>query len=968
MESRTKARVNVLLTSRAPQRPFLLALCVVVATLTIYACNIFLTSSSRGANTRIHRVPRNAQRILQQCAALKAIPGPQADFYLRELSDRFEEGTKPTLIKNAHVWTGARNGTETVVGDVLLSGGVVKGIGYIPKRLLDDITDFITVEADGAWVTPGLVDLHSHVGMLSAPGMSGTFDVNSRHGPILPWLRSIDGFNTHDDAFELAIAGGVTSAQVLPGSGNAIGGQAFMMKLRKTSERSPTSMIIEPPHNLNGSEADGPLRWRHMKQACGENLRRYGNRMDALWSFRQAYNEARKVKREQDDFCSQAQAGLWDDLSGQDFPESFQWEMLVDVLRGRVKIANHCYEAVDLDDIVRLTNEFKFPIASFHHAQEAWLVPEVLKRTWGGTPAIAIFASNHRYKRESYRGSNFAPRVLADNDISVVMKSDHPVLNSRYLMYEAQQAHYYGLPPHLALASVTYTPSRAAGMLHRIGILAEGTDADVVLWDSHPLHLGATPRQVWIDGIPQLGGSSKPTLVLPEKPGHTWKEIPHVPTWDEEREEAVKYEGLPPLAPKKLFKGKVVLNNVKEVWIRTGEEGIKERWAGKNGETGTVVLVNGGIFCAGADGWCLSGSKNDGESHLEIDLHGGSVGPGLMTFGSPLGIEEIAGELSTGDGLLYDAYRGDIPSIVGDVGGVVRAVDALQFGTRNALVAHRAGVTYATSSLLKSTLFAGPSSFIGGLATTFRTGANHALEAGAIVKPATALHLSMGRTEPYIATVPIVSVSTQIAILRRLLLEGEDENTETGFWFKRAVEGSIPLIIDVGNADIMASLLRLKADIEDQRGGQIKMVFSGATEAHLLAKEIAQAKVGVILSPVRPFPDRWDNRRILAGPPIVNETALGTLLKNRVIVALGVQDAWEAGNTRFEAGWAALDSHIDQRQRYDLVTSNLEKLMGIEGWIGDEGELVVYQGGDAFNMSSKIVAVASPKRGVVELL
>jgi hypothetical protein len=130
------------------------------------------------------------------------------------------------------------------------------------------------------------VDLHSHVGMLSAPFMSGTFEVNSVHGPVLPWLRSIDGFNTHDEAFELAIAGGVTSVQVLPGSGNAIGessslqmplglhkvnwgvgGQAFMVKLRKTSERTPTSMVIEPPHTLNGSEPDlnAPLRWRHMK-------------------------------------------------------------------------------------------------------------------------------------------------------------------------------------------------------------------------------------------------------------------------------------------------------------------------------------------------------------------------------------------------------------------------------------------------------------------------------------------------------------------------------------------------------------------------------------------------------------------------------------------------------------------------------------------------------------------------------
>lgn len=116
-----------------------------------------------------------------------------------------------------------------------------------------------------------LVDLHSHVGVLSVPATRGTFDVNSAHGPVLPYLRSIDGFNTHDDAFELAIAGGVTSAQVLPGSGNAIGGQAFVVKLRKTRERSPTSMVIEPPYSLNGSteDPDSPFRWRHMKYVRG---------------------------------------------------------------------------------------------------------------------------------------------------------------------------------------------------------------------------------------------------------------------------------------------------------------------------------------------------------------------------------------------------------------------------------------------------------------------------------------------------------------------------------------------------------------------------------------------------------------------------------------------------------------------------------------------------------------------------
>ena len=102
------------------------------------------------------RFPRHGKEILAKCRALDQLPGPPPTFSTRKLSDRFEEGTRPTLIKNAHIWTGARNGTETVVGDVLLSGGVVKGIGYVPTPLLDELTDLVTIEADGAWVTPGL--------------------------------------------------------------------------------------------------------------------------------------------------------------------------------------------------------------------------------------------------------------------------------------------------------------------------------------------------------------------------------------------------------------------------------------------------------------------------------------------------------------------------------------------------------------------------------------------------------------------------------------------------------------------------------------------------------------------------------------------------------------------------------------------------------------------------------------------
>ena len=113
-----------------------------------------------------------------------------------------------------------------------------------------------------------IVDLHSHLCVFSVPKLDGTLDVNSLKGITQSWLRSIDGLNTHDDAYRLCISGGVTSGLVLPGSANDIGGQAFVIKLRETSARTPTSMVIEPPFTLNSTDdidSTANLRWRHMK-------------------------------------------------------------------------------------------------------------------------------------------------------------------------------------------------------------------------------------------------------------------------------------------------------------------------------------------------------------------------------------------------------------------------------------------------------------------------------------------------------------------------------------------------------------------------------------------------------------------------------------------------------------------------------------------------------------------------------
>ncbi|THG92619.1 hypothetical protein EW026_g8341, partial [Hermanssonia centrifuga] len=640
------------------------------------------------------------------------------------------------------------------------------------------------------------------------------------------------------------------------------------------------------------------------------------------------YDKARQIKNTQDQYCTKALAGEWKGLAP-DFPEDLQWEALVDVLRGRVKVHTHCYETVDLDDLVRITNEFEFSIAAFHHAHETYLVPDTLKAAYGHPPAIALFASKSRFKRESYRGSEFAPRILAENGLQVVMKSDHPVLDSRFLLYEAQQAHYYGLDSNLALLSVTGTPAQVMGQDHRIGFIKTGYDADLVLWDSHPLALGATPQQVWVDGIPQLSSPH-----VNHKPASS-QASPQTPDFNKEALDAVKYDGLPPLEPKTSNDGAVVFTNVSRV-LTINTEGIEDKFIAE-GDLGVVLVRNGKLICSSIALFCGEDLLASGKAQF-IDLAGGWISPGLTTFGSVLGLEEIEGEASTSDGYVLDPLLYKVPEIAGGDNSIIRAGDGLQYTTRNALLAYRSGVTAAITAPKSA-------GFLAGLSVVFATSAKHQLDDGGLIQDVAAVHVFIHHGAP--------SVSTKIASLRNLL------RVFIG-------QGEVPLVIDVDNADIMASLLRLKGDIEEELDTSLKFVFSGASEAHLLANEISDAGVGVIVSPSRSYPGSWEKRRILPGPPLSQKSNLLELRAHNVSVALGVPGAWEARNTRFDLGWIALEAgdSVSKKEVLALASVNLQQLLGVHSF---ETDLVASKGGDLLDFDSKVVAVISPRRGVVDL-
>ncbi|KAK2463223.1 hypothetical protein APHAL10511_004878 [Amanita phalloides] len=908
----------------------------------IFAALLFFCARDRLSSVKtffswsgVQRTPSPAS--VTRCAGLETEARDTKDFQRRSHSDRFVTGTKPILIKGGKLWTGDKNGTEIIIGDVLLDKGIIRRVGR--SVTVAHTAEIIVIDAKGAWITPGLINIRSQHGILPSPQLHGDSDASSVHGVVQPWLRSVDALHTRDDAYLLSIAGGATTALVVPSFINAIGGEGYVIKLRDTPEHSPTSMLLEPALRVNDQAVSEPSGWRYVVHACGEKPdKEFKNtRMDNMWALRDAYMRARENVRKQDTFCRTGSVHNQSALT--DFPESYEWELLMEVLRGRAKVHVHCDEAVDLDSIVRLSQEFRFPIAVIHSASDAYLVPEVLNRTYGKPPALALSVTNGRKRREQYRASEFSPRFLAQDGFNVSMQSHRSSgLDARYLLFEAQKAFFYGFPPNLALASVTTMPAEVMGMGHRVGYIKQGWDADLVIWDSHPLALGATPSQVIIDGIPQLSAGVSPK-------SDRFQKLPAVPNFDKEAQETLDYDGLPPLQPQKISTT-VVFTNVSSIYRGT-LTGVKQLIpTSDDGPLTAVVSASGKLLCFGLHESCLS--VTSGEVSV-VNLHGGSIAPAFVSFDSSLCLQDLCSDISTND--VIDPLLQPVPNILGGDTSILHANDGLEFGTRDALLAYRAGVTSAISVPAHK-------GFIAGLSVQVSTGAMNKMEKGAIIEDVVAIHISIRRSHHS-------SVSTEIAALRRLLMK--PPKGAIGYWTGQVIEGTLPLVIEAHSADVIATLILLKKEVELEHKKSIQMTITGATEAHLLARELGEAQIGVILTPSRPSPKYWEERRILPGPPLTSESAIAALLSHNVVVGIGVEETAFARDLPFDVAWTAIamGGKLSKEEALALGSTNIERLLGIHS---EEVDLVITRHGDFLDFGSQVIGVISAKRGLVDLL
>lgn len=388
---------------------------------------------------------------------------------------------RAVLLTHATLWTAT--GDVLADSDILLQDGHIAAVG----KGLQAPAGAEVLDCQGKVVTPGLVDMHSHVGVYPVPTGNARQDGNEMSNPLTPQVRAVDSFDPEDASIARALAGGITTALVLPGSGNAMGGQALYVKLYG---KSTVDMTI-------------PGAPRSMKWAMGENPKRaYGSkgqmpmsRMGHAWILRQRLFEARDLKAQQDSW--DRKYGKNPPPDGQNRPFRADLEPVVALLRGEVLLQVHCYEVHDMETLFRLSDEFGFKIAAVHHALEAWKIPKTLAER---KIATAIFSDLWGFKLEAYDGSVYAPKILHDAGVAVAIKTDHPVIDEQYLMFEAAKAHHYGLDQQAAIQAVTRNPARAIGLGDRVGTLEAGKEADVLVWDRPPMQLGARPERVYVNG------------------------------------------------------------------------------------------------------------------------------------------------------------------------------------------------------------------------------------------------------------------------------------------------------------------------------------------------------------------------------------------------------------------------------------------------------------------------------------
>ena len=404
-----------------------------------------------------------------------------ADDGTKPYASRYEplSGGERTLLTGATVLTGTGERLENT--DVLISDGKIRAVG---EDL--DIEGATILDASGRWVTPGVIDVHSHLGVYPSPGTQSHSDGNEATAPNTAQVWAEHSVWPHDPGFVTALAGGVTSMQILPGSANLFGGRGVTLK--NMPGRNVMDMKFPgAPHGL--------------KMACGENPKRVygsrgqapGTRMGNVAGYRTAWIKAAEYKKKME-----AAAGG----KGEPPTRDLQLETLAGVLDGEILIHNHCYRGDEMSVMLDIAKEFGYKISTFHHAVEAYKVADLLAEN---DTCAAMWADWWGFKMEAYDGIRENAALVERAGACAIIHSDSAVgiqrLNQETAKVMGAAARVgIDIGPETAIQWITKNPAKALGIDADTGTLEVGKMADVVVWSGSPFSVYTRADQVFIDG------------------------------------------------------------------------------------------------------------------------------------------------------------------------------------------------------------------------------------------------------------------------------------------------------------------------------------------------------------------------------------------------------------------------------------------------------------------------------------
>ncbi|HTE54986.1 MAG TPA: amidohydrolase family protein [Kofleriaceae bacterium] len=844
-------------------------------------------------------------------------------------------GARPIAITGATVLTAT--GHRFAPGLVVLEGGAISYVGAAGGRAIPRGARMI--DGRGKTVTPGLIDVHSHLGVYAVPGVVAAADGNEATAPVTAQARAEYGYWPQDPGITRALAGGVTTALILPGSANLIGGRGFTVALRlgRTAE-----------------EVRFPGAPTTIKMACGENPKRvYGEkgvlmtRMAEYAAFRAAFQLAAEYRAKQRTYqrtraewdAKRARAAEQEAEAARDGkpgrvkpepapeppPRDLGLETLARVLSGEVMVQIHCYRADEMRALVAVADEYGFRIRSFHHALEAYKIRDLLAEHG---IAVSTWSDWWGFKMEAFDGIPENAALITEAGGRATIHSDSAIAIQR-LNQDAGKAMFAGRAAGIdiseddALRWVTANPAWVLGIDDVVGTLEKGKRADVVMWSGSPFSVYSRP-----DVVIQAGEVA-------------FQRARGLAASDFELANAA------PLAGWKTGAGPAALGGAASVApaaaaASASASGSPAAGFAIEGATiyvtpteairdATLVVQKGRVTAVGKKVAVPSSLRR-------IDGRGRVVTAGLVDASSAIGLVEVEQEATTTDGRFEDA----IP-----VHAAYRAIDGYDPTSVAIPVARSGGVTSVVTA---------PSGGLVSGAAAWVTLADRPGEGEGIVKAPVAMYAALGE-----AATGVTSGSRGLATLRlREVLDdavqyarrrGNYERNQTrSFAASRldlealgpVVRGAEPLVVRANRATDIRAALRLAREL------RLKVIIEGGTEAWMIADELARARVPVLLNPTQNLPASFERIH-------VRDDAAAVLAAAGVEVGLTPMGGSTEVRTVRQLAGIAVANGLSHPQALAAVTTVPARAFGVarRGTLerGEVADLVVWTG-DPFELST----------------